>query len=98
VSAVSHNIPFWKAVALRTYRFCATDRMTEKGKESSSDAGTRRWIWTTSGSRDAPAGLRGELLVKVDIVGTLRRLAHQLVNYVSVRANQDAPLVGLDPV
>src|SRR5215471_17355008 len=49
-------------------------------------------------SRDAPAGLGGEFLEEVEIVGALRRLPDHFIDLVRVRTDENAPFIGLNPV
>src|SRR5260370_6831927 len=45
-----------------------------------------------------PAGLGGEALVKLRLIGAFRRLPHPLVEPVGVVTDQNAPAFGLDTI
>src|SRR5690349_17971096 len=49
-------------------------------------------------SGDAPTSRAREFLEEIDVVGTLRRLAHAAVDLMRVLADEDAPAVSLDAV
>src|SRR5215467_196604 len=73
--------------------------MSSTYRTTSSRRSCRRQSSTAiEASRDAPAGLGGEFFEKVEVVRTFRRLTNQFIDLVRVVADEDAPLVGLDPI